>query len=189
MIEATALFVSIVSLSVAVLALRHQRKHNELSVRPFAEVTADNFEEHIEVRISNAGFGPLILKELSASNSVVEYAPSLYECMSEPSAPACITYYSINLEGRVIGHGESLTLIRIEFDDSEEVDEHEHSESVREDKHYEAESGDVNELFFEALEQCRSELSEYVISVRFTDLYENVFPTYTKKLSVFEAAS
>ena len=60
-IAVAALFVSAVSLFVAYRTLRHQRRHNVLSVKPIPTVMAADHEDSLRVKLRNHGSGPLIV--------------------------------------------------------------------------------------------------------------------------------
>lgn len=67
--SAVAAFLSAVvagfSLWVARSTLKHQRKHNVMSLRPVAEVTVGDWEETLRVTLRNNGAGPLAVLGLS----------------------------------------------------------------------------------------------------------------------------
>ena len=167
-IAITALVVSCSSVYVAHRALRQQRKHDQLSVRPLPEITGDPYEAHIVVRISNNGIGPLFIRRFTAMSDHTESAPSLFDCMLDVKEPACITYWSINLEGRAIAAGDSLILIKVESNEAEPDPE---SHELR-----------------ESLDRCRADLASTQLELEYTDIYNSkVFPTYRKELSFFAA--
>lgn len=165
-IAGLALVTSVCSIIVAVSALKHQQRHDILSVKPICEITGDPYEDHLSVEICNYGSGPMVIRELKAYSAATDSAPTLYDCMQEVAPPLCISHWSINLEKRCIPAGSKLTLIRIEHSDGESA---ESSPSLR-----------------KAMEACQRDLATTTISVVYEDIYGNVMPTYSRKLSVFD---
>lgn len=166
-VAVVAVVVSVTSVLIAVLALRQQRRHDELSVRPIAEITGDNYEAHLVVRLSNYGTGPLVVRRVRVTSAKTEEAPSLYDCMQDVPEPACITYWAINLTGRAVPPGAEVILIRVEGPN--------------------AESERPTKALIAALDRAREDLSETKIEVHYADIYGNEMPVYSKKLSLFEA--
>src|SRR5437588_8055 len=78
-----ALLVSAISIGISVWAARSQRRHNELSVRPLAEVTVADYESSLRVKLRNNGTGPMIVTKIEVSNGssakhcIVEWMPLL----------------------------------------------------------------------------------------------------------------
>src|SRR2546430_4757052 len=63
-----ALLVSAISVGISVWAVRTQRKHNELSVRPLAEITVADHESSVRVKLRNHGIGPMIVTAVTVSD-------------------------------------------------------------------------------------------------------------------------
>ena len=129
-----ALFVSCASVWIAISAARSQRTHNELSVRPLAEVTVADYESSLRVKLRNNGTGPMIVLAVTVSDgakaldSLIEWmppclgighgipfrthcvvapcspGPSLF-CSNSRSTPAKTTFHSAGIES-----GERLRL-------------------------------------------------------------------------------
>ena len=78
-----ALFVSCVSVWISISSARSQRRHNELSVRPLAEVTVADYEDSLRVKLRNNGSGPMIVLAVTVSDganareSLIEWMPAL----------------------------------------------------------------------------------------------------------------
>ncbi len=60
-----AFLISLISVVFTWRALKHQRTHNCLSVRPLPYITVGDYENAIYVKIRNNGTGPLIVKKLT----------------------------------------------------------------------------------------------------------------------------
>lgn len=56
----SALFVSFISILLAVAALWMQRRHNYKSLTPIASLPIGDYENSLEVKLRNTGVGPLI---------------------------------------------------------------------------------------------------------------------------------
>jgi hypothetical protein len=63
-----ALLVSAVSVCISIWAAQSQRRHNELSVRPLAEITVADYETSLQVKLRNHGTGPMIITSISISD-------------------------------------------------------------------------------------------------------------------------
>jgi hypothetical protein len=50
--------VAIIAIFVSIKALRHQREHNKLSVKPLAQVLIGDYENRVYVKLVNTGTGP-----------------------------------------------------------------------------------------------------------------------------------
>ena len=86
-IALAAFIISVVSLYVSHAALKIQRRHNVLSVKPFPMVSVADYEDRLTVKILNNGSGPLIIKsvqvkkESQVHESLVNFMPSLPDGM------------------------------------------------------------------------------------------------------------
>lgn len=78
-----ALVVSAISVGISVWAVRSQRTHNELSVRPLAEITVGDYEHSLRVKLRNHGIGPMIVTRVTVSDgsnvrpTVLAWMPNL----------------------------------------------------------------------------------------------------------------
>ena len=154
-----ALFVSCVSVWIAVSSARSQRRHNELSVRPLAEVTVADYENSLRVKLRNNGCGPMIVLALtvsdgsSAHESLIEWMPTL------PQGRLWNTFTHA-LRRRTLQAGAEIVLL--------ELTEHE---------------GEAH--FSVCRDQVRSALAPLTVNVEFTDIYGTVIQPCRKPLSWF----
>jgi hypothetical protein len=68
-VASIALVLSLISLWISIAALRHQRKHNRLSVRPLAYIMIGDYEDRVFVKLTNNGTGPMIIKSIKVINA------------------------------------------------------------------------------------------------------------------------
>jgi hypothetical protein len=61
--------VAIIAIFVSIKALRHQREHNKLSVKPLAQVLIGDYENRVYVKLVNTGTGPMIIKSIKIINA------------------------------------------------------------------------------------------------------------------------
>lgn len=103
---------AILAFIVAVFALRAQRKHNRLSVRPLASVTCNDVDDKIIVTLANNGTGPLLVKTLRVIRDGEVIGDALHK-----QFPTWMTFrwYVGAIDGRSIAVGKSIDLLI--FDD------------------------------------------------------------------------
>lgn len=154
-----ALFVSCVSVWISIATARSQRRHNELSVRPIAEVTVADYEDSLRVKLRNNGTGPMIVlavtvaNEANARESLIEWMPKL------PTERPWNTFTG-DLRRRTLQAGAEIILL--------ELTEHE------------------NEVNFSALrDRIRAALAPLTVNVEYTDIYDTVIRPCKKSLSWF----
>ena len=154
-----ALVVSCISVWIAVRTLSSQQKHNELSVRPLAEVTVADYENSLRVKLRNNGTGPMIITTVQVSKGernkgcVVEWMPPL------PSARVW-NAFSHELIERTLQPGSEIVLL--------ELTEY---------------AGEKD--FALCRDAVRAALAPLTVSVRYTDIYNKAMPVRVKSLSWF----
>lgn len=154
-----ALFVSCVSVWISVSSARSQRRHNELSVRPLAEVTVADYEDSLRVKLRNNGSGPMIVLAVTVSNgsstheSLIDWMPAL------PKGRAWTTFTHA-LRNRTLQAGAEISLL--------ELTEHD---------------GEKN--FSACRDTVRKALAPLTVNVEYTDIYETVMKPCRKPLSWF----
>lgn len=154
-----ALFVSCISVWISVSAARSQRKHNELSVRPLAEVTVADYENSLRVKLRNNGTGPMIILAVTVSDgtrqldSLIEWMPSLPE--NRPW-----NTFSHALRRRTLQPGAAIVLL--------ELTEH---------------AGETS--FSQCRDRVRQALAPLTVNVEYTDIYETALRPCRKELSWF----
>lgn len=154
-----ALLFSAISVWISVWSARTQRKHNELSVRPLAEVTVADYENSLRVKLRNNGSGPMIVSEVtvtdgsSAKNCLIEWMPEL-------PAERLWTNFTHALRQRTLQAGAEIVLL--------ELTEQE---------------GEPN--FDECRDLIRRHLAPLSVNVEYTDIYGSTMPPCKKSLSWF----
>jgi hypothetical protein len=154
-----ALFVSGFSVWISVWSARTQRKHNELSVRPLAEVTVADYENSLRVKLRNNGTGPMIVTAVTVSNGVMTK-----NCLIDwmPSLPGGRLWNNFThaLHHRTLQSGAEIVLL--------ELTEHD---------------GERN--FSKCRDLVRKTLAPLTVNVEYTDIYESVMRPCRKPLSWF----
>jgi hypothetical protein len=154
-----ALFVSCVSVWISVSSTRSQRRHNELSVRPLAEVTVADYENSLRVKLRNNGSGPMIVLAVTVSDG-----SSAHECLIEwmPALPQGRPWNTFThaLRRRSLQAGAEIILL--------ELTEHENEDN-----------------FSACRDQVRAALAPLTVNVEYTDIYETVMRPCRKPLSWF----
>jgi hypothetical protein len=153
-----ALLVSFISLVVSLSALRHQRRHNVLSVRPIPEVTVADFEQCLRVKLRNHGSGPLIISSLVVSNGV-ESCDTLIDCLPDLPGRKWSNFAGV-VNGRSLLPGSEIVMVEL----SEEP-------------------GEL--LFGLSRDLARKALASLTVNVKYTDIYGTNFKRYTKTLFWF----
>ena len=154
-----ALLVSGISVWISLRAMSAQQIHNELSVRPLAEVTVADYENSLRVKLRNNGTGPMIITGIEVSNGVsrkgciVEWMPQL------PTGRPWNTF-SHELKDRTLQPGSEIVLL--------ELTEH-----------------DGEKGFATCREAIRAALAPLTVTVSYTDIYNKPMPIRVKLLSWF----
>jgi hypothetical protein len=154
-----AFVVSAISLYVAHATLKHQRRHNVLSVTPIPHVSVGDYEDRITVRIRNDGTGPLIVKRVSVEdgnqveNALIDWMPAL------PDGMYWITFVG-EMSNRSIAQGREVILLELEGDASDPI-------------------------FASVRDVVRVALSPLTINIAYTDVYQSRLNPCQKELSWF----
>ena len=154
-----AVFVSFLSVILALWALAVQRHHNRLSVRPLAFVSRADYEDRLSVKIHNNGVGPLIITSLHVSDG-----KSTRECVIDwmTSLPDNITWdtFTKDLKGRSLAPGGEIVLLQF--------------------------SGDIADPHFrEVRDMCREILRHLTVKLEYLDIYEQPMQPVERSLSWF----
>ncbi|WP_157559381.1 hypothetical protein [Hydrogenophaga crassostreae] len=154
-----ALFLSCVSVWISISASRSQRRHNELSVRPLAEVTVADYENSLRVKLRNNGSGPMIVIAVTVSDgsnsheSLIDWMPTL------PPNRSWNTFTHA-LQRRTLQAGAEIILLELtEYD------------------------GEQN--FSRCRDKVRKALTSLTVNVEYMDIYESVMKPCRKSLSWF----
>jgi Sel1 repeat len=154
-----ALLMSAVSIVVSLRALKTQRQHNVLSVRPLPEVTVADYEDSLRVKVRNNGSGPMIIKSLSVSDANAQ-KESLIDWMPELPGGRPWTNFSHALTNRSLSPGDQIVLLELTESDNE--------------------TG-----FNECRDKVRRRLSSLAVTLKYTDTYGTALPEYSKSLAWF----
>lgn len=154
-----ALGVSAMALYVAHATLKHQQKHNVLSVKPIPIVTVADFEDAIRVKIRNHGSGPMMLKGVKVKKGT-DQRETILGWM--PDLPQGVGWknYAGPIANRSLLPGSEIMLLEL--------------------------NGDKNaQVFIDARNQVRSVLAQLSVVIDYTDMYETKFSNYSKGLEWF----
>ena len=154
-----ALVVSAIAVGISIWAVRSQRKHNELSVRPLAEVTVADYENSLRVKLRNNGTGPMIVTEVAVSNGSTT-KPCIIDWMPRLPTGRPWTTFSHALRDRTLQPGSEIVLLEL--------------------TEYEGERG-----FVQCRDTVRAAMAPLTVSVEYTDIYNKTMPTRVKDLSWF----
>ena len=158
-IALAAFIISVVSLYVSNAALKIQRHHNVLSVKPIPMVSVADYEDRLTVKILNNGSGPLIIKSVQVKNesqvheSLVDWMPSLPDGM-------CWATFVGSVKSRSLLPGNEIKLLELTGDHTE------------------------NE-FKEVRDNCRAALCQLTVVLEYTDVYGSAFEFHEKPLTWF----
>lgn len=147
------------SLWVARSTLKHQRKHNVMSLRPIAEVTVGDWEETLRVTLRNNGAGPLAVTRLVAGNGA-EVRSSILDWM--PDLPDGIYWsnFAGKIDGRSLSPDRAIVLLELH--------------------------GDATDGVFAAFrDEVRAALHPLTVNVEYTDVYESSLRPHRKSLEWF----
>jgi hypothetical protein len=158
-IAALAFVISAISLYVSIKALRHQQKHNILSVKPIPEVTVASYENSLRIKLRNNGTGPLMIKRFFVKKNGEE-RPSIIKWMEGLPNGRLWTHFASDINGRSILPGKIIPLL--------ELTEYENEKD-----------------FNQSRDACRKWLRELECFVCYSDVYGSRFEIYTKKLTWF----
>ncbi len=137
-------------------------QRQERLVRPLANILVGDYEEQIQVKIRNAGLGPLTIKEVkifSPENTRNSFK-NLIDIM--PAHPENLTWsdFAFKIETKVIAAGAELNLIELTGKTS-------------------------NNDFEEFKTKVRFALKDIIIEVLYTDIYENEMPKAIELLDIY----
>jgi hypothetical protein len=160
--------IALASLAVAVLAFlsarntaRAQHEHNQLSVRPLANIAFGDYENDLWVKLVNNGTGPMVIKSITAIGAANPSEP-LINAMPDLPRNDLVTwrhYIAADTTGRSIrAGGGQLGLLRLSRDNRKEALA-------------------LRELFALSRDTIRAALGPLRLRVEYTDIYEKKFVT------------
>jgi len=144
-----AVLVGLLSIILTTVTLGTNRRHNRLSVRPIADISAGDYEDKLFVRIVNKGNGPLIIKSFHAIKDGTSKS-NLIDLMPQVPQSTAWSDFVENVEGTALRPSESLDLI--EF-------------NVNMISHWDREIRD----------SIRQSLSRITVELDYSDIYGNTF--------------
>lgn len=108
-----ALLVSAISVGISVWGVKTQRRHNELSVRPLAEVTFSDYEDRLRIKLRNNGIGPMIVTAITVLDGV-SAKPSILDWMPEylPHGRDWDDFVD-DIRGRTLAPGGEIVLLEL----------------------------------------------------------------------------
>ena len=154
-----ALLVSAISVGISVWAVRSERRHNALSVRPLAEVTVADYDDCLRVKLRNHGVGPMLIAAVTVSDGKNAHC-SLIEWMPQLPRDRPWNNFAGNTAGRALSPGSEIVLL--------ELAEHE------------GEHG-----FAACRDLVRAALAPLTVNVEYTDVYNTTMPPHRKSLVWF----
>jgi hypothetical protein len=159
-----AFALSFISVCVSLAALRHQRKHSQLSVRPLAYVMVGDYEDRIFVKLTNNGTGPMVIKSIRIINAPDPSGP-LINAMPPLQAGVYWTNFVEDVAGRSVRPGGEIVLVDLS-----------------------SESGESEDQFALSRDQVRQALGELEVHVEYTDIYGSTLPIGIRSLDFFHRA-
>jgi len=154
-----ALIVSVVSVVISIWAAKSQRRHNELSVRPLAEITFADYEDSLWVKLRNHGTGPLIVTAVVVSDGS-STRPTILAWMPELANDRTWNNFTGEVHDRTLAPGGELVLLELTKGE-DEVD------------------------FAQYRDPVRAALAPLVVTVDYTNIYNSNMPPRRKPLSWF----
>jgi len=118
-IAVSAVFTSVISLAVATKALKIQRKHNCLSVKPIAHFSVGDYEDCIYVKLQNYGLGPLIIENFYATKNNNNYI-SVIESLGDLSSKITWNAFTGSIDEKVISPDNESILLKGSFDENQD---------------------------------------------------------------------
>lgn len=155
-----ALFVSAISVGISVWAVNSQRRHNELSVRPLAEIMVGDYEHSLRVKLRNNGIGPMIVTAVTVSDGT-NAKPSLIDWMPDdlPNERDWNDFVD-DIRGRTLAPGGEIVLLEL--------------------TEYEKEVG-----FASCRDMVRAALAPLSLNVEYTNIYNTVMEPKRRDLDWF----
>jgi len=177
-LAAIALVVSGVSILIGFYGLRIQRAHNQLSVRPIANVGIFDGDDLLQLTICNNGSGPMLIKSIETINKhgIIRNYPKDWM----PRVTKLKELFWTGLEDTAIIVGVPAPILQyqlvplvIELGPSQ-IDQNKLNElkKLRSEQEQERDS-------------IRLILKDLTIRIKYTDIYNNERPEFTKSLDFF----
>jgi hypothetical protein len=140
--------------------LQVQRKHNKLSVKPIAIVSVADYENELAVRLQNKGTGPLIIKNLSFTDSSGKIEKSIIDFIDSSFKNVVWSTFVADIGGWAILPNETKTLIELNGDSADKE-------------------------FVRVRDKVGKVLAQIQVELLYQDIYENDMPKKIRKLDWF----
>lgn len=160
-LAAVAVVLSLISLYLSHAALRHQREHNRLSVRPLAYVVVGDYENQLFVKLRNNGTGPMIIRSILVLGAKEPTEP-LIHAMPALHSKVSWTNFVEDCSGRSVPPGGELVLIDLSSDSSSSASQ-----------------------FVLSRDLVRSALGNLEVQIEYTDIYGTELPAARRNLKFF----
>jgi hypothetical protein len=157
--------VSLIALYESHAALKHQREHNRLSVRPLAYVVVGDYETNVFVKLRNNGTGPLIIRSITFPGAQDPLLP-LINAMPDLSAGDMWTDFVTDYVDRSIPAGGEIVLLQLS-----------------------SQSSSSHDRFKESRDRVRLALGKLAVCVTYTDIYGTSLPVASRSLEFFHRGS
>jgi hypothetical protein len=157
-----ALFVSAVSIVLAIFNMTTQRTHNRKSLMPIAHVRLGDYENRIFVRLHNDGVGPMTIDRVVVSKPGAKAKKQASLMAFMPDLPAGILWTTsvADLSGWALSADKDITLLLLEGDPADAK-------------------------FVVARQSIRQALSALKIEVKYRDIYGIRMPAAVRDLEWF----
>jgi hypothetical protein len=157
-----ALFVSIISIVVAVVNMTMQRAHNRKGVLPIGHISVADYENQLSVRLRNDGVGPMVVKKATVMKGGDSQQTKLAIIEFMPELPNGILWsiFVGDISGRAVSAEDKIILISLEGDQED--------------------AG-----FIAARRMIREALSDLTIKVEYENIYGERMPPVSRRLDWF----
>jgi len=153
-----AVFISLLSIILAVCNMRMQRTHNRKSILPIAYLSLGDYEQHVFVRLDSQGAGPMIIDELSILNAETRERLGSFLIELMPKGIAWETFFR-DIRGRALRPDQEISLISLK-------------------------GSPDDPCFIAGRDEVRRALSKLIVRIDFHSVYEQRF-TYERALDWF----
>jgi len=113
LIAGLALLVSFISTLLALWAVRLQREHNRISVKPLPDIIFGDYENEIKVGLHNHGLGPLILIRVEVLKDSSVVSDNLIDLMPDQTKGIFWEDFVQKLKDRILAPGEEKMLVKL----------------------------------------------------------------------------
>ena len=154
------LITGIIALIFTAISLQVQRKHNRLSVKPIAIISAGDYQDELAVHVQNKGTGPLIIKELSFTDENGKTKKAIIDFFGSDFKGVVWSTFVADIDGWAILPNETKTLIKLNGDSTDKD-------------------------FVRVRDKVRKVLAQIQVELLYQDIYENNMPKKVRKLDWF----